>query len=274
MKLKITLLISFLVIFYSLNIFSQEQLNIDYYSHIVRQIEEKYNTKNYNVSDVINREINSKSIYKLVILNKKELSYFIDHIEDFINVEKLHIYKVKLENFSFLTGLKSLQILSMAQNKRINFDSMVRFLNELANIKHLYITNRHLRTFPDQINDLIHLKSLGIRATRIKDFKITSDLYYLDLSRNEKMNIDCLEVSSSEVINLSDIEILEFPKNLASQRLRSLIFSQGALMNFACPIKGFDNLEILDIFSTRVKGVKNSCFENAKKLEIIQKQEW
>jgi Leucine-rich repeat (LRR) protein len=138
----------------------------------------------------------------------------------------------------------------------------------------LYITNKRLCEFPNQINNLIHLKSLGIRATKIKDFAITSNLYYLDLSRNEKMNAASLEVSSSEVINLSDVEIFEFPKNLASQRLRALIFSQGTLMNFDCPIKGFDNLEILDIFSTRIKGVKNSCFDKAKKLEIIQKQEW
>jgi Leucine-rich repeat (LRR) protein len=274
MKGDIKLLVVFLAIFCSLNAFSQKQLNLDYYSYIVKQIEKKYNTKNYDVKDVINGKVNSKSIYKLIILNKKELSYFIEHVEDFINVEKLHIYKVKLEGFSFLTCLKSLRILSLAQNRKINYDSLVSALNRLPQIKHLYITNKRLCEFPNQINNLIHLKSLGIRATKIKDFAITSNLYYLDLSRNEKMNAASLEVSSSEVINLSDVEIFEFPKNLASQRLRALIFSQGTLMNFDCPIKGFDNLEILDIFSTRIKGVKNSCFDKAKKLEIIQKQEW
>jgi len=272
--LKRKLLVGFFLIFCSLSAFSQLQLNLNYGSYLEREIEEKYSTHYQYVDDVITGESNPKSIYLLIISNKKELSYFLRHTEVFVNVEKLHIYKVKLKDFSFLKSLKKLRVLSLAQNKRINFGSLVNILNRLPNVKHLYITNKRLFKFPSQINELKHLKSLGIRGTKIKEFRITPNLYYLDLSSNQKMNYTSLEVFSTEVINLSKINVLVFPIGLGKiKTLRALIFSQVPVMKFDCPIKGFKNLEILDIFGSPIYNIKNSCFKDAKKLEIIQQIE-
>lgn len=55
-----------------------------------------------------------------------------------------------------------------------------------------------------------------------------------------------------------------------SLRIAWLIFSQVSIIKINCPIKGFNKLELLDVFGTNINGVKKSCFMDAEKLEIIQ----
>jgi len=264
-------IITILLSFNTYNIFCQEQLNIDYDSFLEKQIEAKYNTKNYYIDDVINNRINPDSIYKLIITDKKEMTYFIDNIDSFSKIEKLHLYKVNIGNFKFLRYLEKLRIISLAQNRNINFESLVYFLNQKSKIKHLYITNKYLTDFPFQINKLINLKSLGFRGTKVKKIEINLSLYYLDLSSNKRVDYSSISVSSAEVINLSNNEIRVFPLIFGeSEVLRALIFSQNTLIKIDCPVKGFYNLELLDIFSTNTNDIKKSCFKDAKKLEILQ----
>ncbi|WP_437398710.1 hypothetical protein [Flagellimonas lutimaris] len=249
----------------------QEQLNLDYHSYIKNQIEEFQDTKSYYIGNILNHEIQQEDVTKLIITNKKEIDFLLENAASFTNLVNLHIYRVKLLDFDFLNVLGKLKILSLAQNRKINFNSLTNCLNKHPSIKHLSIANRNICEFPTQINQLNHLKSLRITDTKIENIEILLHLHYLDLSTNKKMNISLLKAPNVEIINLKANEINKFPTNLGtSEVLRALILGGPSLYDIDCPIKGFPNLEILDVFGTRVRDLKTSCFVDSNKLEIIQ----
>ncbi|WP_339144309.1 hypothetical protein [Croceitalea sp. MTPC5] len=254
-------------------LFGQNQLNLDYHQSINNKIDFDYDTKSYYIDDILSNKIEPKEVYKIVITNKQEMSYFLKNIHQFSNLLKLHIYKTKLLEFDFLNSLKNLRVLSLSHIRKIDYDGLVDELNKISNIKHLIISSKSLRRLPKKINKLNYLKSLGIKNSKIKHADFSISLYYLELTSNRKIDFSSINIENTEVVYLKNNGIKDFPKNLGSSKtLRSLIISQPEKFNFDCFIKGFINLEILDIFSTPVLGIKNSCFIENKNIEIVQQE--
>lgn len=250
----------------------RRQLNID----LPKLMEDSITNKNPDSSLTLIRfikekKLNPNSIYSLWIGSKQDWSYFQNNIQNFNKLEYINLTYIKIDDFTFLNNLKKLKMLKLIENKNINFISLIENLNSNPSIKHLTIQNKKIHTLPSIFNNLLYLNSLNIIGTKIKLLNLSIELKYLELGYNKKLIPSMVHVYNVSVISFDSNYFNSFAYQLQdSVNLEALIFSLGDDFNLNCPINGFKNLKLLDIFSTNLTGLKSDCFPQSSELNIIQ----
>lgn len=235
---------------------------------ILNQIFKNENSE-WNTIDAVKNGQSNQEVYLLTINGVKEFNYFLTNIDDFKTLKVLRINKIAVQDFRFLKILDDLILLQIDLQKNTHISSLIRNMNKMPALLHLEIKNSRLRSFPDEFNELIYLKSLKISNTKMRELNVDLKLHSLEIHKNNKLI--SLKAPGSEYILLYQNNVSSFPDNLGkSAVLKGLSISQFSTFEYSCPIHGFRNLEILDLFETPSVKINPGCFvENSADVEVF-----
>jgi hypothetical protein len=228
--------------------------------------------KNCNGWSSIQQIPKNAEVLCLHIYNKQDFDYFLKNIHLFSELRALSVIKVKISDFEFLKDLKKLEFLSLQMNKNYHLESFVSKVNS-SKIHLLELKNVNTEKKMMFINQLSKIKSIHIKNSKLKKLKIDLALEELVVSHSPK--IKSIEVNNTINLELYDNEYKLIPKGLEkSNKLKRLSFSQFRKLKIKNPIIGFENLELLDLFSTPSDYVDKTYFVNNNKVEIYLNSEW
>lgn len=228
--------------------------------------------KNCNGWATIQQISENAEVLCLHIYDKQDFDFFLKNINLFSELRALSVFKVKISDFEFLKNLKKLEYLSLQMNKNHHLESFVHDINS-SKIHLLDLSNLSTKKKMMFVNQLSKIKSIHIKNSRFKKFKIDLDLDHLQISFSPRIkNIEARNVIN---ISLDYNEYKFFPRGLEkSKNLKCLNFSQFRKLKITNPITGFESLVLLNLFSTPSDYVDKNFFLNNSKVEIHLNSEW
>lgn len=212
-----------------------------------------------------------QDVFCVHIYTKEGFDFFLKNIKDFEHVKALSLFKIKIEDFNFLSKLPNTEYVSLGVLNKKNIKSFVDNLKQNQKLSLLKISKLNTKDFPKELNELKHLKSLQIANTkRLKRIVIDLDLKHLIFESNKRLKY--IKADNVDYISIFNSDIKRIPEGLSeSKNLKGIQFSLNYKLEVACPLYGFENLEIFDIFgqsSSTTSRLENDCFLNNKKVKI------
>ena len=201
-------------------------------------------------------------------LNDSELISFLEvyDVKNFINwttVYSLHFLQVKNVDYKEYKTFLSIEKLKEKLNLRWS-------LEELINLKELFLSNSQIEEIPKEIGELINLRELKLNKNEIKEIPSEIgkliNLKYLYLHNNKIVDVpkEIGELINLRELNLSSNQITEIPPEIGKlTNLKYLYLHNNKIVDVPKGLGNLTNLYNLTIYNNKLSN------EEINKIKIL-----
>lgn len=151
----------------ALNLLHVSETNLDKIPDLISNLKNLEQLMLYaNKINLISNSVGSLEKLKLLDLSRNQITVFPMELCNLANLTTLNLANNNLESFPNLPKASKLSVINLSNNKLTSFPDICHA--SLSNLSEIYLKSNQIDHIPDDIIDLISLKTLNLACNAIK----------------------------------------------------------------------------------------------------------